>query len=140
MPDIRKKLGYRIVLESGTYPTDGAHGTAISVSIVLNNVGYAAPFNPRQAKLVLRNTSGGAETVLTLATDPRTWLPGEHTITESLTLPSGMAAGAYKLFLALPDMASSLAANPAYAIQLANTGVWEASTGYNDLGHTITIT
>ena len=29
--------------------------------------------------------------------------------------------------------------NSAYAIQLANNGVWEPQTGYNDLGHTLTV-
>ncbi len=29
---------------------------------------------------------------------------------------------------------------PAYSIQLANIGLWESATGYNDLQQTITIT
>jgi uncharacterized membrane protein YgcG len=136
---ISKKLGYRFVLVEGTYPATGARGATIALSMTINNVGFASPFNQRHAKLVLRNTSTSAETAITLSADPRTWLPGAQTVTETVTLPSGMAAGSYALFLALPDMASSLAANPAYAIQFANVGVWESTTGYNDLSHTIVI-
>lgn len=33
--------------------------------------------------------------------DPRAWLPGDIDLTESLSLPSGLKAGDYKLALAL---------------------------------------
>ena len=42
-----------------------------------------------------------------------------------------MAAGAYTVSLWLPDDADSLRNDPRYAIQLANDGVWDATTGDN---------
>ncbi|SDT59354.1 DUF4832 domain-containing protein [Actinoplanes derwentensis] len=49
------------------------------------------------------------------------------------------AAGSYRLALSLPDPASRLTAVPAYAIRLASTGVWDATTGRNSLGATLTV-
>jgi hypothetical protein len=137
---ISKRLGYRLALTTGSYPTVGTRGTSINVAFSVNNSGFAAPVSGRTVYLVLRNTTTGAETRLALGTDPRTWLAGTTTdVNETLLLPAGMAAGSYALFLALPDADATLAANPAYAIRLANTGLWEAATGYNALNHTITV-
>jgi hypothetical protein len=58
---------------------------------------------------------------------------------ETVSTDAAMPKGVYDLFLSLPDAAASLAATPAYAIRLANTGVWEGSSGYNKLGATVTI-
>lgn len=135
-----KRLGYRLSLTSGTYSTTASRGGAMSVSFSLNNDGFAAPVSQRTVKVVLRNTSTNAVTVLPMAVDLRNWLPGSTiTVTESLTVPSTVAAGTYALLLWLPDPAAGLASIPDYAIQLANTSMWESDTGYNDLGHTITI-
>jgi hypothetical protein len=137
---IAKRLGYRLSLSSGTYPTGGVRGAAMSVSLSLSNGGFAAPFAARTVKLVLRNTATNTTAVLPLSVDLRNWLPGSTiTVSESVAIPAGISAGSYKLLLWLPDPAPGLASNPAFAIQLANTGMWESTTGYNDLGHTITI-
>lgn len=137
--DIAKKLGYRLALTSGSYSAGAAPGGSIAVSMQLTNSGYAAPFAARTVMLVLRNTVTSAETVLPMAVDWRNWLPGAITVSETVALPSGIAAGSYALLLWLPDAAAGLASTPAYSVQLANAGVWESATGYNDLGHTITI-
>ena len=50
-----------------------------------------------------------------------------------------MRAGAYDMLLSLPDAAPQLAAKAAYAIQLANPGVWEPSTGLNRLNRILTV-
>jgi hypothetical protein len=135
-----KRLGYRLSLTTGTYPTTGTKGSAITVNFKITNDGFAAPSSQRTVKLVLRNTSTNAVTVVSLATDLRNWLPGTTvTVNEAVTIPAGIASGTYRLLLWLPDPASGLASRPEYAIQLLNTGVWESATGYNDLGHTITI-
>ena len=58
-------------------------------------------------------------------------------VDETLTLPSGMAAGRYALSLALPD--PGLADRPEYAIRLANEDAWDEETGRNDLQHAVTV-
>ncbi len=43
------------------------------------------------------------------------------------------------LLLALPDPMTSLHDRPEYAIRLANQHVWEAETGFNNLGQTLEV-
>ena len=76
-----------------------------------------------------------------MTSDPRLWLgPNDITITENLTLPSGLTAGNYKMYLHLPDSSPTLASRPEYAIRFANENVWESNTGYNSLDHTLNVT
>ncbi|RDG37758.1 DUF4832 domain-containing protein [Streptomyces corynorhini] len=138
LPEITRGLGYRFALQSGTYPTAASRGGTLPVNITVKNDGFAAPFNPRGLELVLRDTATSQVYRLALSGDPRTWLAGTTTtINQSVTLPSTLPAGTYGLLLNLPDPA--LPGNPLYSIRLANTGTWEASTGYNNLLQTVTV-
>ncbi len=136
---IKRKLGYRFVLHSGEYSNQAQPGQSISVEIELENVGYAAPFNPRGVELILRHTGTGNRYYASLPDDPRFWLPGTHTLSHTLCLPEDMPTGSYALLLNLPAPEKSIYGRPEYAIQLANTNVWESNTGYNDLQHTVHI-
>ena len=106
----------------------------------IRNVGFAPIYNERKVYLVLRNQ--GAVFPIQLVSDPRRWLPNgaETQINETLTLPADIPAGTYHLYLHLPDMASSLAADPRYAVRFANVGVWDAMTGMNNLNASVTVT
>lgn len=135
---VERQLGYRFTLVDGTYPETAAAGGALPVRLTVRNDGWAAPINPRGAELVLRAASTGALTRLPLTADPRRWAAGATTaVTETLTLPGTLAPGEYELLLNLPD--PLLRDRPEYAIRTANTGTWEASTGLNRLGATVTI-
>ena len=139
-PDIQNKLGYRFELVNGTYPTSATAGTSISFTINLSNVGFAALYNPRTVYLILRNSNTNQEFPFALSTNTRFWSGGsQQTITETITLPSNMASGNYKLFLKLPDSNTALSSRPEYSIQFANINTWESNTGYNNLLHTMTI-
>jgi len=140
MEDVKKRLGYRIALLSGTFPNSVENGEDIAITINLENQGYAAPFNPRGLELVLRNTSSGETFFAPLDIDPRTWFPGTHDITESVCIPPNLLAGNYTMLLNLPDPEPTLFNNPDYSIQLVNQNVWESSTGYNILNHSIQVT
>lgn len=82
--------------------------------------------------------------------DPRRW-PAGTTTTLDKQVCAPAVPGTYRLLLNLADPAPRLQSqdplpgstqtyNSAYAIQLANTGTWQAATGYNDLGQTLTVT
>lgn len=136
---MKQKLGYRFVLTSGTYPNTVAVGGGLNLQLSVRNDGYAAPINPRGRELILRNTSNGTIYRFALTSDPRKWMPGTTTnINQTITL-TGVPAGSYALLLNLPDPVSALSTRPEYSIQTANTGTWEASTGFNNLLKTITI-
>lgn len=124
--EVQRRLGYRIVLESIKHTTEPKAGEPFEMVIYLRNDGFAAFQNPRDAKLVFVSDSGN-KSEFSLGSDPRTWHPGSHRITASFKLPS--EKGTLYLHLAdplLPD-------RPEYSAALANTDVWESSTGYNKL-------
>lgn len=129
--EIRRRLGYRLVLESATLAPTVRPGGWFPLSIDLTNVGWASPFNPRPVYLVLDGPGGRFETDASV--DPRQWSAGEtHRVEGELWLPSDAPPGTYTLSLWLPDAAPSLADDEAYAIRFANDGVW--SGGQNVLG------
>ncbi|SFW69455.1 DUF4832 domain-containing protein [Chitinophaga sancti] len=136
LDNIKRKLGYRLVLKDASFlsSTD-----SLAATIHLQNVGYAAPYNPRPVQLLLRNMATKKIDSLTFITEVRKWVTGDVTLRQSFKLPSGMPAGTYELLLNLPDGYNSLRNMPAYSIRLANNNVWESTTGYNNLNHKITI-
>jgi hypothetical protein len=134
---VTNRLGYRFTLRDATFPATAARGSGLTVRIGLTNDGYAAAVNPRRANLVLRNTSTLAVTRLPLTADPRAWLPGAHTVAQTVTVPSSLAPGTYALLLELAD--PLLPGRPEYSVRTANTGLWEATTGLNDLQHAVTV-
>ncbi len=146
MEQIKRRLGYRFVLQSGSYTSSAQPGQVMNISLSIKNKGYAAPFNERNVELILRNTSNQEEWFVPLTEDPRFWLAdgATYSINADICIPENIPLGNYELFLNLPDPMISLKGNPSFSIRLANTlldlsDVWESSTGYNHLGHTITI-
>ena len=124
--EIKSRLGYRIVLESIKHTSKPEAGKPFEMVMYLRNDGFSAFQNPRDASLVFISASG-KKSEFKLGSDPRTWHPGRHRIEASFPLPA--EKGTLYLHLAdplLPDRADFSAA-------LANTGVWESSTGYNKL-------
>jgi len=140
MAEIQKRLGYRYELKSGTYPTTASAGSTMTFTMKIKNVGFATTFNERKAYLVLKNTVTNQVFPIELNTNPGHWFgPAEITVNETVQLPTTLAAGAYKLYLHLPDAAPSLAPRAEFAIRMANESTWESTTGYNNLNHTVTV-
>ena len=114
-------------------------GATIKVSINLDNVGYASPFNPRPMQLVLRNSSTGAVKTFSFTTDIRKWFSGSIALEQEFSLPADITAGEYDLLLNLPDKYTSISSRFEYAIRLANADVWEEVTGYNKLNYKLVV-
>ncbi|NHN28041.1 DUF4832 domain-containing protein [Flavobacterium jejuense] len=132
--DIKRKLGYRFVLNNSIFDLQG---TNLSVQINLINEGYARIFKERKVYLVLKNNTTSQQTSFLINTDCRTW---ENTINLSEIIDvSSLPMGDYSSFLFLPDSENSLATNPKYAIRFANDGIWEASSGMNNLSQTVSL-
>lgn len=127
-----RSLGYRFTMTSSTV---SAGSTEISVGV--RNDGWAAPYNPRTAVLVLQGDAGRFELPFTSGADARTWLPGTTTtLTASL---AGVPAGQYDTYLALPSSDAATSDDARFAIQTANVGTWDAASGLNDLQQSVTI-
>lgn len=130
--EIQARLGYRLALTNAYFTTTATAGGDYRVVLNIENSGFAAPMNPRGCELVL--VGNGTKEVFKLNADPRFWFEKSvNTIDTTITLPAGLAAGEYKLYLNLPDGYASLANDPKYSIRLANNDVWDEKTGYNFL-------
>ncbi len=132
-------MGYRYSLLSGSYSDQAAPAGKANITIRLQNTGYAPIYNERTAYLVLRNEK---QTIsIPLNTDPRRWLPNNvvSLINEQVSIPADMPEGTYHLYLHLPDKYASLAADPRFAVRMANQNIWDSATGMNDLGASIII-
>jgi len=139
--EMQNRLGYRFELVSGTYPTTAIKGTAMPVTIKIKNSGFATPFNARTVYLIFRNTATNIDYRVPMATNPRFWNAATTTtVTETVTVPSTLGAGTYKLYLDIPDSDAALSLRPEYSIRLANNNTWDSGKGYNNLLHTMTIT
>lgn len=126
MDEIKDRLGYRLVMKQATCTGVIAAGKSVNLVIDLENTGFAAPMNPRNAELVFVAEDGTA-TRFSLGSDPRSWQPGPHRIELGLTLPAAKGT----LFLALED--PLLPDRPEYSIALANEGVFDTVSGWNKL-------
>ena len=137
LDEAARRLGYRIRLTQATLPVRATAGAKVSVRLTLTNDGYAAPAQNRPVRLVL--TDGRTTQTVAVPADLRTWTTG-RTVTLTASFRAPAAPGAYDLSLALPDPVARLQSEPAYAIRLANTGTWDAASGRNALGATLTVT
>ena len=137
---IEQRLGYRFVLEDGSYAVTAQAGANFSLTLNLRNDGWAALYNRRDVELIFRHTQSGALYRIGIAVDPRRWLPGQRVVlAQSLTLPSNMEAGNYSLLLNLPDPEAELRHRAEYSVRFANDNVFDAATGFNNLQHEVAI-
>lgn len=134
---IDKRLGYRLILKEAGFTPNPKAGEDCRVVLNMENTGFAAPMNPRDAEFVLAGKDGKVIKTYPLSSDPRTWHSGAFVLDQTIKLPEGIS-GEYVLSLNLPDPASTLRSNPRFSIRLANEGTWDEKTGYNTL-KTLTI-
>lgn len=142
MSTIKQRLGYRLELQQGEYSLAAQPGQSVFVKIELKNTGFAAPFNPRAMRLLLRNPGNSTIYFVELPEEPRSWLAGDsvYTLQYDLCLPQDIPLGNYELLLHLADPYPALFDRPEYALRLANAGnLWDPATGYNNLLHQISV-
>ena len=133
---LHRELGYRIRLTTATVPNSVQPGQALPLTLNFKNDGIARPHNARPLIIVLRNKLTGQKFEFPYtAKDVRLALPAgggqTSTVNISPTVPASAPKGAYDIIVWLPDPSPSLRNRPEYAIQLANVGTWEATTGFN---------
>ncbi len=138
--EIKKKLGYRYVLNGADLQNTANPGGHVAFTVDITNEGWANPTNPYKVEFILRNTDDQAEYIYRLADDLRLWtLNTSQTIDIDVGLPADMPAGDYEVYLAFKDKRTSLSYQPLYSIRFANDGIWEAEKGMNRLNHTLTV-
>ena len=127
MANVKKNLGYRLVLKDADFPAVARAREQYTFTINIENVGYASPFNERPVLLILKRNQKTFS--IPLDTDIRKWYTGKTKLQVSVTFPADIEKGKYDLFLFMPDQYASLAQRPEYAIRLAYEGLWEEVTG-----------
>lgn len=135
--EVTAKMGYRLRLLDITHGKRAVPGDKFQLSLTIRNDGWARPTNPRGVMVLFRNRRGGAVLRLPASgTDLRQWRPGETlSVPLNLTLPRGLAPGAYDLLIAFPDASQRLGDDPRYSIRPANaddsvkTQGWDAALG-----------
>jgi len=136
--DFERKLGYRLALASSSVNKEIAVNGTLEFNAVINNSGFAPVYNPKNTYLILRSANGTFYKKK-LSFDVRKVVPrAAFDIKESVSL-SEIPAGTYELLLKTEDPSSKLSERPDYSIRLANTGVWETTTGFNKLSQTVII-
>lgn len=137
MDEIKRRLGYRLVLDKALFTEQPKAGTQFIASVQLRNVGFAAPVNKRGIELIFVSKTNPTEKYVydqSSDNDPRFWMPGETSMARLRCTLDAKMAGTYNVYLNLPDPYPSLHDNPAFSIRLANLNVWDEKTGYNKLG------
>jgi hypothetical protein len=138
--DIRRRLGYRFVLESAQLPQQLNSGQEFNLMFKIRNVGFGELFNPRKIEIVLINNTAGNETVLVLNEEPRFWSAGKTTtVNETLSIPANLENGEYTVGIRMPDLSPSIYDDPRYAIRFANKDIWDEKTGTNILIENLTV-
>jgi hypothetical protein len=138
--EIRRRLGYRFEVKRVAYtPTVAvASGQKLSVTIDIQNSGWARLHKPREAKLVLRSRSA-TKTYRLSAGATKNWAPG--TTTQISVTAAPPPAGTYSVRLAIPD--PNAPKRIPYAIKLASlrggVNVFDGTTGENSLGVSINV-
>ncbi|MDQ3037861.1 MAG: DUF4832 domain-containing protein [Myxococcota bacterium] len=121
MDEIRRRLGYRIVLRAVEAPVEVPVGGVLRVRMELDNEGYAPPYTTRRARLVLRNEAGATHVIEPLEStgaDTRAWVPGATIEVElAAVLPAALEPGTWEVRVALLEDRSDA---PAYAMIFAN--------------------
>ena len=137
--ELNAHMGYRFMMINCEFSDKAAPTGKMNVTVRLVNAGYAPIYNERPVYLVLKGDNKTYS--LPLKADPRRWLPNyaSSAINEQVTIPADMLEGTYHLYLHLPDKHASIAADPRYAVRLADENVWDEKTGWNDLGASVVI-
>lgn len=132
---MERHLGYRLVATSVTYPEQAPPGGVIPLTIELENQGWAAPMSPRPVVIVLDGPSTYEAESPSVVADPRWWSPrrGSVAVAIRLQLPASIETGEYTIGLWFPDEATPLRGDPRFAIRLANEGLWNETSGVNEL-------
>ncbi|MEO8253936.1 MAG: DUF4832 domain-containing protein, partial [Flavobacterium sp.] len=137
--DFERKLGYRLVLVSTSVKSEIDLNSALEFNAVINNVGFAPVYNPKNTFLIFKSVDNGTIYKKKMNFDVRYVVPKvSYQLKESVST-SDIPAGKYELLLKIEDSSTKLIDRPDYCIRLANTDVWETATGINKLLQTVTI-
>lgn len=104
MPPLEKLArlaGARFVLRELAHEKTVKRGARLNLEMKWANVGVGKLHRPYVLRFFLLDAAGQPALTGNAKVDPRDWLPGEHRLAETLSLPSTLKVGDYTLALAL---------------------------------------
>lgn len=115
--EFEKRLGYRLVLDTLSYPSEARSGQAVHCVFNWQNKGVAPLYKKYHLafQLILKTDPGKKITIVTDA-DLKELMPGITTQTSSLKIPEGTEAGEYELELGVLDPSTK---KPAISLAIA---------------------
>jgi hypothetical protein len=96
-----KKMGYRFVLRSFSYPEFLAPDEKLNFKSWWDNRGVAPIY--KKFLLAVRLTNGKRSEVMITDADITTWLPGDNLYDDAVFIPRDMPAGIYQLQIGIVD-------------------------------------
>jgi hypothetical protein len=138
--ELQRNLGYRLTLETASFPDQIAINQDLPVNIKMTNKGYAPLYNRKITTLVLKNKTSGDIHEIELPVDLRECKPLAEFKIEKTIKTTGIAQGTYDLYLKISDNSANLKNRSEYSVRLANTNVWvQEHGGMNNLKHQLKI-
>jgi chitodextrinase len=96
-----KKIGYRFVLNQLSHESQVSAGNNLIIGSVWTNKGVAPVYHKWPVAYRLRAANDAVVAQWQSPLDLRTWLPGSHTLEDTVQIPSNLAPGAYSLDVAI---------------------------------------
>ncbi|CAH1802355.1 unnamed protein product [Owenia fusiformis] len=137
--DIHRNLGYRFLLERSVIPDRVAKGGRFCFRLELRNTGWSTPFNEKTMAFYLRDAAGTLYRAVIPDIEVRDWQTevGPIVIEGTLGIPESFPDGVYEVLLGMYNPRRSWDSNQ--YILFANSDVPEFQTGFNNLGHILTV-
>jgi hypothetical protein len=146
MAEVKRKMGYRIDVQSAVHSNQAQSGKNFSLALTLANDGWAKPINPRPIRLTMKNRATG-KTIETMVrgVDLAQHLKAGKTIQVKglIKIPPNTPAGQYDISVSFPDPLlsgdSRYSVRPANADNPAKGQKWNPDTATMSLGTSIQI-
>jgi hypothetical protein len=142
-PAIGRSMGYRLQLDRVSHSTVASKGTTTTITVSLRNVGWARLFSKRPLVVTLRHKTTGATIARSGGNLSSVAAGATAQIAVSASIPSGAAAGDYEVQIGAPDVWSTTAGDPRFAVRFANansgTQAWNSATGRFTSGTTLRV-
>lgn len=102
---LARLAGARFALREISHRSSAGAGETLNLDMTWANVGVGRLHRAYTLRVFLHDPEGRVAVSEDAPTDPRTWLPGDHSFVAPLKLPGSLAAGRYALAVALagPD-------------------------------------
>ena len=132
---VEDHLGYRLVLRDSQL-TDAVPGGDMSLSLQIENVGFANIINSKKASIILKNESGQIYEITCPGINPNKIVSGQNnSLSAAVTLPTDILLGTWNVYLRFSKYGDYTTDNNYQCIRFANdASYWDEIVGANYIG------